>query len=59
MSCTRDIPPITAIPVITRYFSLGRVTYETRTTVMRRELVPAAAFEVPAGFKRLSADGPD
>jgi hypothetical protein len=49
---------IDGIPILSRDFSNGRATDETRMSVVRKETVPPAAFEVPKGFKKL-AMGPD
>lgn len=49
----QELKRINGIPVLTRDFQNGRPTHETRMNVVRRESVPDAAFEVPAGFKRL------
>jgi hypothetical protein len=40
------------IPVRRTTFTDGRVDTVTETKEIRREAIPAAAFEVPAGFKR-------
>jgi hypothetical protein len=54
----RDMERIDGIPILSRDFSNGRATDETRMSVVRKETVPPAAFEVPKGFKKL-AMGPD
>lgn len=54
----RDMERIDGIPILSRDFSKGKATDETRMSVVRKETVPPAAFEVPKGFKKLSM-GPD
>ncbi|HVY82474.1 MAG TPA: DUF4412 domain-containing protein [Steroidobacteraceae bacterium] len=46
----RDMETLNGVPVLTRDFSGGKVTSETRLTVARKESIPAAQFEVPAGY---------
>ncbi len=46
----RDLETINGAPILTREFSGGKVTSETRLAAARKESVPAAQFEVPAGY---------
>ena len=46
----RDMETINGVPILTRDFSGGKVTSETRLAVARKESVAAGQFEVPAGY---------
>lgn len=46
----RDMQTINGVPILTRDFSGGKVTSETRLSVARKESVPAGQFDVPAGY---------
>lgn len=46
----RDLETINGLPILTRDFEDGKVHSETRLTTSRKESVPAARFEVPAGY---------
>jgi hypothetical protein len=46
----KDMETINGVPILTREFSDGKATSEMRLTVVRKESVPAASFEVPAGY---------
>ncbi|HEU4623403.1 MAG TPA: DUF4412 domain-containing protein [Steroidobacteraceae bacterium] len=46
----RDMETLNGVPVLTRDFSGGKVTSETRLAVARKESIPADRFEVPAGY---------
>jgi hypothetical protein len=51
-SVWRDLETIKGYPILSRDFSAdGKVTSETRLTVAKSQSVPAAQFEVPAGYK--------
>jgi hypothetical protein len=54
-----DMETINGVPILTREFSDGKATSETRLTLARKESVTAATFEVPAGYaeKKLSFPG--
>jgi hypothetical protein len=45
-----DMEKINGIPILAREFEGGKATSEMRMTVVRKESVPGAKFEVPAGF---------
>lgn len=46
----RDMETINGVPILTRDFDDGKATSETRMTVVRKESVAGASFEVPAGY---------
>jgi hypothetical protein len=46
----RDMETINGVPVLTRDFSDGKVSSETRLTAARKESVAAGQFEMPAGY---------
>jgi hypothetical protein len=46
----RDMEAINGVPILTRDFSGGKVTSETRLAVARKESVAAGQFDVPAGY---------
>jgi hypothetical protein len=48
----RDMETIHGVPILTRQFDDGKATSEMRLTVVRKESVPAASFEIPAGYTR-------
>src|SRR5262249_54299497 len=45
-----DMETIKGVPILTREFSDGKATSETRLSAARKESVPASSFEVPAGY---------
>lgn len=47
-----ELERIQGFPLLGREFEDGKVTQETRIGDFRRERVPAAAFEIPAGYAR-------
>ena len=53
-----DMETINGVPILTREFSDGKATSETRLSVVRKESVPAASFEVPAGYTEKKIDFP-
>jgi hypothetical protein len=46
----KDMDTLNGVPILSREFSDGKATSEMRLTVVRKESVPAAHFEVPAGY---------
>jgi uncharacterized protein DUF4412 len=46
----RDMEKINGVPILTRDFNDGKVETEMRLTAVRKESVPGASFEVPAGY---------
>lgn len=54
----RDMETINGVPILTRDFSGGKATSEMRLTVVRKESVPVASFEVPAGYAEKKLDLP-
>ncbi|MEJ0037066.1 MAG: DUF4412 domain-containing protein [Gammaproteobacteria bacterium] len=54
-----DMETLNGVPILTREFDNGKATSEMRMTVVRKESVPAASFEVPAGYaeKKLNIPG--
>jgi hypothetical protein len=46
----RDMETVNGVPILTRDFSGGKVTSETRLAVARKESIPAGQFDVPAGY---------
>jgi hypothetical protein len=54
----RDMETINGVPILTRDFSDGKATSETRLTVARKESVPGSSFEVPAGFTQKKLEFP-
>jgi len=46
----RDIETINGVPILTRGFSEGKPTSETRLSAVRKESAAATLFEVPAGY---------
>jgi hypothetical protein len=56
----RDMETINGVPILTRDFSDGKVTSETRLAVARKESIAASQFDVPAGYteKKISL-GPE
>lgn len=54
----RDMETINGVPILTRDFDDGKATSETRLTVVRKESVPASAFEVPAGYTQKKLEFP-
>jgi uncharacterized protein DUF4412 len=46
----RDMETIKGVPILTRDFSGGKVTSETRLVVARKESIPAGQFDMPAGY---------
>ena len=54
-----DMETTNGVPVIQRDFENGKLTSETRLTTARKESVPGAQFEVPAGYtERKMSFGP-
>jgi hypothetical protein len=53
----RDLQTMNGIPIIQRDFETGKVTSETRLTAARKESVPGAQFEVPAGYTEKKMPG--
>ncbi len=55
----RDLETVNGVPILTRELTAGKVTSENRLNVARKESVPAAQFEVPAGYteKKLELPG--
>jgi hypothetical protein len=53
----RDLQTMNGIPIIQRDFENGKVTGETRLTAARKESVPGAQFEVPAGYTEKKMPG--
>jgi hypothetical protein len=53
----RDLQTMNGIPIIQRDFENGKVTSETRLTAARKESVPGAQFEVPAGYTEKKMPG--
>ena len=49
---TENFAKIGGVPVLTRHFSAGKPVSETTIKSIRTEAVPAATFEVPAGYTR-------
>lgn len=56
----RDMDTINGVPILTRDFSEGKVTSETRLSVARKESVAGSQFEIPAGYteKKLELGAP-
>jgi hypothetical protein len=55
-SAWRDMETLKGYPILSRDFSAdGKVTSETRLTLAKSQSVPAAQFEVPAGFQEQKA----
>jgi hypothetical protein len=52
----RDMETINGVPVLTRGFTAGKVTSETRLSSARKESVPAAQFDIPAGYTEKKMD---
>jgi hypothetical protein len=46
----RDLETLNGVPILQREFANGKLTSETRLTAARKESVPGAQFEVPAGY---------
>ena len=46
-----DMDKINGVPILTRDFEDGKAASEMRLTLVRKESVPGASFEVPAGYK--------
>jgi hypothetical protein len=53
-----DMETINGVPILTREFSGGKATSETRLAVVRKESVAAGSFEVPAGYTEKKIDFP-
>ena len=51
-----DMDKINGVPILTREFDEGKASSEMRMTVARKESVPGASFEVPAGYKEKKLD---
>jgi hypothetical protein len=51
-----DMDKINGVPILTRDFDDGKPTSEMRMTVVRKESVPGASFEVPAGYTAKKLD---
>jgi hypothetical protein len=51
-----DMETINGVPIVTREFSDGKATSETRLSVLRKESVSAASFDVPAGYTEKKLD---
>jgi hypothetical protein len=51
-----DMETINGVPILTREFTDGKATSETRMSVVRKESVAAASFEVPAGYTEKKLD---
>jgi hypothetical protein len=51
-----DMDKINGVPILTRDFEDGKASSEMRLTVARKESVPGASFEVPAGYKEKKLD---
>jgi hypothetical protein len=49
-STWRDLDTVKGMPILMRDFSGGKVSSENRLSVVRKESVPAAQFDVPAGY---------
>jgi hypothetical protein len=54
----RDMETINGVPILTRDFADGKATSEMRLTVVRKESVPGASFEIPAGFTEKKLEFP-
>jgi uncharacterized protein DUF4412 len=56
----RDLDTVKGVPILMRQFSDGKVTSENHLSVARKESVPAAQFDVPAGYteKKISMGPP-
>jgi hypothetical protein len=50
-----DMETINGVPIVHREFENGKVASETRLTTARKESVPGAQFEVPAGYTEKKA----
>jgi hypothetical protein len=46
-----DMDKINGVPILTRDFDDGKASSEMRLTLVRKESVPGASFEVPAGYQ--------
>ena len=46
-----DMDKINGLPILTRDFEDGKAASEMRLTLVRKESVPGASFEVPAGYR--------
>jgi len=46
-----DLEQVKGVPILTRDFTDGKATGETRLSAVREEGLGAATFEVPKGFK--------
>ncbi|MEJ1966321.1 MAG: hypothetical protein WDO56_34125 [Gammaproteobacteria bacterium] len=51
-----DMDKINGVPILTRDFDNGKASSEMRLTVVRKESVPAASFDVPEGYKEKKLD---